>query len=83
MDAINKGLCPVCGKQRGKHSPRQALMVHIKTSREKEHVLWREQNYAAIFRRGQRATTPPTEEEKIDSIIELYGKERLLRVLAS
>jgi hypothetical protein len=77
-ELVDHAICPVCNKSCGNLHPRLSMMSHLRRSKEKRHVLFKEAFWKVLFPVGYRkaASEPPTIEERIHSLISLYGKEQ-------
>lgn len=81
-DMIAQNLCPVCKVPRhARQGPRRALQEHIKSSRDAEHIMWREANYADHFKHGgSRCATGKTDEDVMRAVRKAFGEEVASRI---
>lgn len=77
MDSLNQGICPVCARKCGKSAPRSAVMAHIRSSVDPEHMLWKEMNK---LKRGPKKAVESSEEERIQSFIDAH-REKIITLM--
>ena len=76
--SLQQGVCPVCQKACGHHSPRQAVMAHLRRTQDKQHADWREQHWQKTFNRGAYKHTV---EKQMQAVIDQWGVEKSLDYL--
>lgn len=74
---ISNNICPVCHMTRsGLVAPRRALQEHLKRSKDKQHVMWREQHYKNYFHHGgDMSSRAVTAADVIKSVQTTFGEE--------
>lgn len=72
-DKLNTGECPVCNRQFGKDSKRQAVLFHIRHMNDDSHTAFRSEH---PFKRGRR-----TNEERIKKLLKSWPEDKIIHLL--
>lgn len=80
---ISRNECPLCknGPRKAKVCPRRALQEHIRSSKDKAHIMWREQHYAAHFKHGGKMSEQAvTTADVIEAVQKSFGIDWAQRI---
>jgi hypothetical protein len=76
-ELIASDICPVCrAPRRAKVNPRRALQEHMRASLDPAHVMWRDEHYAAHFKRGGDRTSRLADASVIkEAVARCFGEQ--------
>ena len=80
-EKLQRGRCVVCDKACGHAAPRQAVMAHMRTSTDRDHVTWRNLYWKLIFKSGNRRKAAPTQQDATRNLLKFYTKEQLRDII--
>lgn len=80
-EKLQTGCCIVCDKACGHAAPRQAVIAHMRSSTDADHVAWRNLYWHLIFKRGNKAKAAPTKQDALQHVLRFYTREQLRNLI--